>query len=211
MEQYLNKSTSKKLPLVYPLIFYSGKKTYPYSVGLFDLFQNQKTIAKEIFLKPLHLIDLTQVSDEDLKRYRLFGTMALLAKHIHDPDILPVFKGMLAVLRELEIQGETGYIKLAVSYVVEAGEISSQEAFIETVKTGLEHGEEIMTLAERWKQEGFEKGKALAEQVRKEALLEGKLETALNLLKLGIPPEHIFQATGLTLEQIQNLKKKHFS
>ena len=49
---------------------------------------------------------------------------------------------------------------------------------------------------------GLEEGRAAG---RAEGLAEGKLSVALNLKSMGLPAEQIMQATGLTLEQIENL------
>lgn len=205
IDHHLKKEKTQKLPLVYPLILYSGKKAYPFSVDFFDLFEDQKKVAQDIFLKPFHLIDLSQVNDVKLEQYQWFGLMALLAKHIHDPHILPFFQGILGKLRILEAQGELGYIRLIISYVMEAGKEENTKAFLEVIKKGFEKGEEIMTIAERLRQEGFEKGILEGKQ---EGKLEEKLETALSLLKLGIPQETIRQATHLSFEQIADLRQK---
>lgn len=91
-DHHLKVTKTNKLPLVYPLILYTGEKPYTYSMDLFDLFPSEeRALAKETLTSPYHLIDLTQVSDEELKQYLWFGTMALVLKHIHDSDILPFF------------------------------------------------------------------------------------------------------------------------
>ena len=41
---------------------------------------------------------------------------------------------------------------------------------------------------------------------RHEGKLEGKLETAKNLLKLGLSIENITQATGLTVQEVEAIK-----
>lgn len=206
MEHHLQKTGSRKLPLVYPCVIYTGEKPYRYSMDLFHLFGDQKDLAKETMTSPYHLIDLTQASEEELRQYQWFGTMALLAKHIRDPDILPFFKGFLDVLRKLESEGEASYIYTVISYVVEAGEVSDKVEFLQTIK-GLESVSEdkVMTIAEQFRQEGFKKGKM-------EGKLEGKLEAlqgvALNLMQLGFKGEEVSKATGLSLTKIEELKKK---
>lgn len=110
MDAHLEKSKSKTLPFIFPLILYTGAKPYKYSNDLFDLFKEHKELARDTLFTPYPLIDLTQVRDEELKKYAYFGTMALLAKHIHDKDILPIFKDMLYLLKELEKRGELEYI-----------------------------------------------------------------------------------------------------
>jgi len=59
----------------------------------------------------------------------------------------------------------------------------------------IEHGGEIMTtIAEKWIQEGIEKGK-----------LEGKLEDAKKMLQIGLNVEQIIEITGLRRDKIEEL------
>lgn len=51
---------------------------------------------------------------------------------------------------------------------------------------------------EEGRAEGLEKGIAEGEQRK-------RLEIAKNLKSMGLPPENIMQATGLTIEEINNL------
>ena len=64
-----------------------------------------------------------------------------------------------------------------------------------------------MTIAEKLKQEGRKEGLT---EGRKEGLAEGHKETALsiaqNLLKSGMSPAFIQQVTGLTEQEIKQLR-----
>lgn len=102
MDSHLIKAASRKLPVIYPLILYTGKKPFRHSMDLFDLFGQDKALAKDILKKPYQLIDLTQVSDEALKQYQWFGTAALMAKYIHSQDIHSVLKENMGILKVLE-------------------------------------------------------------------------------------------------------------
>ncbi len=218
MDHHLKKTQSQKLPFIYPMILYSGDKPYPYSMDLWDLFGSEKELVKQTMMQPYSLIDLTQVSDEELKKYLWFGTMSLMLKHAHDPDILPFFKSFLDVLRKLESQDESDYIYTIISYVVEAGEVSDKAEFLQTIKK-LEsiNEEKVMTIVEQLKPEiykrGIEKGRVEGKQEgKREGKQEGKREAshtiAINLLSLGLPQEKISQATGLSLPELEGLKKQ---
>lgn len=63
-------------------------------------------------------------------------------------------------------------------------------------KVSQEGSELIMTLAEKWIQEGIEKG-------RKEGIQEGIKKVAKNAIVKGIELEAIMDLTGLTLEEIR--------
>jgi predicted transposase/invertase (TIGR01784 family) len=128
MEDHIRTTKSRELPLVYPLVLYTGKMPYTYTLDFFDLFpENEREIAKQTFFSPYHLIDLTQKSDEELRNYLWYGTMARVLKHIHDADILPFFKSIMEALKFLEAQGEESYIKIIMTYMAKLGETPHQE------------------------------------------------------------------------------------
>src|SRR3989338_684642 len=107
MEHHLKTTETKELPLVYPMILYTGKRPYNHTVDLFDLFSKEdRTIAKKTLFSPYHLIDLTQVSDEELKKELWYGTAARVLKHIHDEDINSFFNKIVGSLKIIEAHGE---------------------------------------------------------------------------------------------------------
>lgn len=217
MDHHLKITKDTKLPFVYPLVLYTGEKPFTYSMDLFELFSpEEKTLAKESLTSPYHLIDLTQASDEELKKYLFFGTMALTLKHIHDPDVLPFFISILEVLKELETQGEESYIYTVITYMAGVGETQKQEDFFQAVKK-LEfvNEEKIMsTLVEYLKPELLRRA---SEQVRIQALEEGlekgleegrqkeRIEMAKTLLSKGIDMNIIASATKLPKAELKKL------
>lgn len=194
IDHHLKKNGGSRLPFIFPIVLYTGEKPYRYSMDLFDLFEDHKELARDTWIRAFHLVDLTQVSDEELKKYSWFGTMALMLKHVHDPDILPLFKSQLQILRKIEKEGESEYLYTILSYVVEAAEVSSKEEFLQTIKQ-LEslNEEKVMTIAEQFRQEG----KA-----------ERNIEIALSMLQGGIPLETISKHTHLSAPELEALKKK---
>lgn len=204
MDHHLKAKKGNKLPFIYPMVLYTGEKPYAHSMDLFDLFPpEEKELAKETLTSPYHLIDLTKVSDEELKQYLWFGTMALTLKHIHDSDILPFFEGLLEFLKQLEKQGEESYIYSVITYMVGVGETPNQEDFLKAVKKLESISEEkIMTLAEyfieRYKPEVL---KRRTEKDRKER----DIEIAKTLLLKGISIEIISETTNLPKEEIKKL------
>lgn len=43
---------------------------------------------------------------------------------------------------------------------------------------------------------------------RREGREEGKAETAINFLKMGLSPEQVAQGTGLSIEQVKELERQ---
>lgn len=77
MEQHLKTHPKAKLPIVYPLIFFTGENPYPYSLDLLDLFDGPKALAEQALYQPAQLIDVQQIPDEDLKQQTWSGVMQL--------------------------------------------------------------------------------------------------------------------------------------
>ena len=228
MDHHLKKKENKTLPLVYPMILYTGKRAYKHSVDFFDLFsEKERDLAKEIFTSPYHLIDLTQVSDEELRKYLWFGTMALTLKHIRDSNIIPFFESIVEILKDLEKRGESSYIYTVITYMAGTGEVPQKSEFFETTKK-LEsvNEEKIMStlveqlqpellniarkqafeeaskqLREQFLQEGLEKGR----KERDVAVVRAKLEIAKAMLLKGIDTEIIAATTNLPKGDIKKL------
>jgi predicted transposase/invertase (TIGR01784 family) len=197
-EQHLKKHKKDPLPFVFPMVIYTGNKPYNYSLDFFDLFGDNKDITQQTWTHPFHLIDLTQVSDEELRQYQFFGTMCLIAKHIHDPNFLPFLKILVDIFKMLESQGEESYIITSISYIIEAGEVPDKEAFIKTLTKGLETIDEgkIMTIAEMLKEDVFKSG-----------MQQGMQQVALNMIAEGMPMQKIASLTGLDEVELKKLHK----
>lgn len=221
IDQHLRKSkNNKKLPLVVPLILYTGNKPYTYSTDFFELFGEEKDLARSIFLTPYQLIDLNKIPDETLKEaYYWFGAAALTAKHIRDFDLVPLIKSMIELLERLKKEGLDDYVHLTLSYMFTTGEVRDKEEFRDIIRSGLSERDEeiVMTLAEQYRQIGYQEAMVLVEQHVQKGKLEGKLEalheTVLNLLKFGMDAEQVAEATKLPLKEVQGLwlqdTKKH--
>jgi predicted transposase/invertase (TIGR01784 family) len=207
MEHHVKQTNSDRLPIVYPVIFYTGNKSYNYSTNLFDLFGDKKELAKDILWQPYRLIDLSKIPDEKLKEFLRYGVIARTMKHIYTKDFLPVLKDLINDLKNIETQGEMNYIYTVLSYIIEAGELDKQE-FVKTVETGFKQEVNIMTLAEQFKQEGYRKGKidglAAAEQLK----LEASKAIALKLFGQGMTFAQVASITGLSVQEVEQLKKQ---
>jgi len=130
--------------------------------------------------------------DDQIKGNVLFRTVALLFKHIFDPDITDKLPGILSLLKELS-QKETGieYIESLLRYLLSTVEEISAEGMKTILKQSLPdiNGDLIMTLAEKWKKEGFDQGiRQGVHQGVHQGLLEG-IELAL-ILKFGKTAEN---------------------
>ncbi len=125
---------SKYLPLVFPLLYYHGKKTpYPEPIDFFELFVN-KDLARDFFLRPIHLIDTNNFSDEEIKTHKLSGLLELVQKHIYDRDFLLLTTQLKELI--LKISTETDqehllvYLDNTLYYIMKKAEISDKTTMI---------------------------------------------------------------------------------
>lgn len=227
MSEHLKKKKTTTLPIVIPLVFYNGKKPYPYSTDVFDLFGEHKALARETLLQPFHLIDVTQIPDEDLKKLQWAGVMEFVQKHIFDKDFIPILKELAPLLRNLEVINEKDYLFSTMTYIFETNVADTKEA-AKIIRQSMSKstGEELMTWAEQLKNEGFQEGLFEGEMKghdrgRFEGMLEGKLEgkqegklegkleekqnIAKKLLQQGIDVNLIVAVTGLMPEELEQL------
>lgn len=203
---------TKALPLIFPIVIYSGNKAYNYSMELSNLFRNRER-GKIIFgeIKPPLLINLKKFSYEFFEDKGEYGAMALMMKWVHEKDLLIFTKDIINLLNRLEKGKNRDYINSIVSYLVEAGEISDREKFINQLREGLfDKGESFMpTLAVLWKEEGIEIGieKGIEKGIKQGAIQTSR-EIAQHLLALGkISVKQIAECTGLSEKLIRTLRR----
>ena len=212
MDQHVKTTQGTELPLIYPLIFYTGERNYTHSTDLFDLFGKNKELARDIFLKPFDLIELNKIPDDDLKQRVWSGIMELSMKNIFKRDILPYLQDMISLLNQAELAGGADYVRTALTYLINTGEIKDTELFLETLETGLspKMKEGIMTIAEqleaRGEARGIEQGRLLAiEEARSEVEVETKKTIARGLLQEGMSIAAVSRLTGLSIKEVEAL------
>jgi len=200
MEDHLTKTAETELPVVYPIIFYTGTKPYNYSTDLFDLFGDGKELALEVFGRPYQLVNILKASDSGIDDLLWYGVLASTMKHIRNNDFLPVFKQLIHKLKLIEKQGGIDYIYVVLEYIVRVAEISSKEEFVKTITFELSKIDEkkVMTIAEQFKQEGIQKGK-------QEGIIQAERAIAIRLLDIGMDIEQVAQLTELPTKEIQLL------
>ena len=198
----------KKIPIVIPLLVYNGKKSpYPLSLDIFDLFHNQE-LAKKTFAKPASLIDVTSMSDKEIKKHNIIGLLEFSQKHIRDKKFLKAtIKTLACIIDELEYYVKNNktvdnnnwlkdYISSVLHYIyyfaniIDDAEFSKELEKVEFIKK-----ENIMgTLAHKIEKEGIQKG-----------IQQGVQKVALKLLQKGIDLAVITESTGLTEEEIKKI------
>lgn len=200
----------KKLPLVIPVLFYTGKRSpYPYSTNWLQEFDDP-ALAGKLYAGDFPLVDVTVIPDEEIMGHRSMAALTLLQKHIRQRDLAELTDKLATILL-------AGYLTSPqvislVHYIIQAGESSDAEAFIRELALRVpQNEEELMTIAQQLEQKGIEKGIQLGRQEgrqegRQQGVLEGKLEVARTMLANGIDRDSVMKMTGLTADDLAQIR-----
>lgn len=195
---------SKYLPLIYPILYYTGKKPYVKSLAFWDLFHDPEK-AKRYFTEPVQLIDINQIEDEDVRNYTLGGLMSYVMRHRVDRDILT---SLLPLRNLLKVVGKENplYLVDIIWYLVEVSDTLKPKKVLQFFDdiTADEQKEHVMTIAERLYQQGFdvgiEKGKCEGERETVARFFE-----AMQMAKSGVSLMAIVEKTKLNPDSVEQL------
>ncbi|MDE1189008.1 MAG: Rpn family recombination-promoting nuclease/putative transposase [Pantoea sp.] len=204
----------KKLPLVIPVLFYTGKRSpYPYSTRWLDEFESPE-VAEKLYSSSFPLVDVTVIPDDEIAGHRSMAALTLLQKHIHQRDLAELVDRLAPLL--LAGWLSSSQVVSLVHYIVQAGETSDAEAFVrELAQRVPQHGDALMTIAQQLEQKGIEKGieQGIEQGIekgiqlgRQEGRNEGKLEVARTMLQNGLDMNTVMKMTGLSEEELSQIR-----
>lgn len=197
----------KKLPLVIPVLFYTGKRSpYPYSTRWLDEFDDT-ALAGKLYSSAFPLVDVTVIPDDEIAGHRSMAALTLLQKHIHQRDLSELVDRLAPILLAGYLSSSQ-VISLVHYYIVQAGETSDAEAFVrELAQRVPQHGDALMTIAQQLEQKGIEKGIQQGIQLGEQRGIEkGKLEVARTVLQNGIDRNTVMKMTGLTEDDLAQIR-----
>ena len=206
------KSSEKTLPIIYPVILYTGNKKYTAPRSFYELFENVE-LAKKCFTEPVKVVDVHEIKDEELKE-RYLDTMLYIMRHIYAKDILKYIVRKI-VNFEIIAKNNFSYLEDMLVYIIEKGESENTKELLSVLQEIVpkEKKGNIMTIAERLATSG-----PIADKIREQSMkagmeagmqkgkLEGKLEIAKKMLSEGIlDKKMIANITELDLSEIEKL------
>jgi len=208
----------KKLPLVIPVLFYTGKRVpYPYSTNWLEEFADPE-LAKKLYSSDFPLVDITVIPDDEIMGHRSMAALTLLQKHIHQRNLTVLIDRLVAIL--LTDYLASPQVKALMSYIIQAGETADAEIFIRELASRVpQHGDELMTIAQQLEQKGIQKGIQLGKEEgiqlgKKEGIQLGEQRirtVACKMLQRGIDYNMIMELTGLSAEELTPLATKSLS
>lgn len=202
MENERRNHPKKRYPLVHMVGLFHGQRPYagPRSVG--EHIDAPSDMVPSRWREPMTLIDLSAFSDEDLMAEGKLGVFLLILKHIYSEDILTTLKALGPNMQAIEQKHGGDFIVTVFRYLYEASRVENKDAVDHIAKETFskETGAEIMTIAEKLKEEGREEG--LQEGSYKKAV-----EVARRMISLGNADEQIQLVTELSLAEIRVLRE----
>ena len=195
-----------KLPLVIPVLFYTGKRTpYPYSTNWLQEF-SCPIEARDLYSNNFPLVDITVIPDEEIMEHRSMAALTLLQKHIHQRNLRELMDKLVALL--LNEYLASPQVKALIHYIIQAGNTADAETFVRELALRVpKHEGELMTIAQQLEQKGIKKGIQLGEQkgIKKGIQLGEESCTrkvAHAMLQHGIDYNMIMTLTGLSAEEL---------
>ncbi|WGM03395.1 Rpn family recombination-promoting nuclease/putative transposase [Arsenophonus nasoniae] len=206
MQKHLDDG-SKKLPLVFPILFYCGEQSpHPYSTNWLDCFHDRK-LAERIYTNPFKLADVTTLDDGEIMQHKRMALLSLIQKHIRRRDMTELLDSIVKLL-SYNYYTDNQVITLF-NYLIQEGNAHKPMEFItEIAKQSEKHEGALMTIAQALKQEGYQLGKndGVQEGVQK-GEKQASMKIARQLLEKGVERDIVKLSTGLTDTEMSNLFK----
>ena len=196
------KDTNKPLPVVYPIIFYNGKrKTYPYSTNLQTCLSGPAEAIDYYPNKDIQLINVNTIPKQETARHQIAGIMAEAMKRPSTADTPQNYVAVLKQIAQMASLLPEGFTKATIRYMMNVKHVDDLESLIEQAEQNQQLPDKVrgavMTIAEAYEARGKAKAKA-----------EGKTEVAINMLKAGMDIKTVAELTGLELTVIEELSKQ---
>lgn len=175
IELHREQHPKSSLPIVYPIVIYTGEPLWSAPREIFELFF-EKELAKQLWLQPYQLIDVCRISDDELRQEFWSGLVAFVFKHRKVQDLANFLKIIFGWIGDIANQGGENFAKNVLEYLVKETEIKDGSLFIEIAQQCLSEDlrEKAMTLSEWFEQRGEIKGEINGERKLLLKLLQRK-------------------------------------
>jgi predicted transposase/invertase (TIGR01784 family) len=206
MNNHLRKGHDR-LPLVIPMLFYHGTTSpYPFSTNWIDLF-DLPAIAWKLYSQPFPLVDVTVLDDNNIMQHKRIAVLELVQRDIRRRDLLEFVGKIVLALQSNPCTPEQ--MESLLTYMAVNGETTDPKQFIDMLTKGLPEYEDVnmatiaQYLEEKGRQEGRQEGMASGMEKGRQ---EEKRQVASKMLMKGIDPVLVIQVTGLTAQELEQLK-----
>jgi len=176
METHLRQHPKDPLPLVYPMVIYTGDEPWNAPLDIFPLFADSENLARELLLKPYQLLDVQRTSDDELRQQELSGLVAFVLKHRETANFEKFLKQFMPWVHSVELQDTSGAFlsRVVLKYLINCSPKGNKDLLVQEAEHYLSHElqGEIMTIAKQWKEEGMQQGMQQGEAASLKRLLQ---------------------------------------
>ncbi len=224
MQKHMAKYPDSLLPLVFPIVVYSGKKPWNAPTDIFKLFGGNEALAREVLLQPFKLIELNKMDDATLEKQVWSGVFQYVLKKQQASELESNWAQLFPWLDLHDKEGLHHAVKAVLYYIIDSVERGDMALFEEKAKEHFspELRGEAMTLAEQYQNKGLKDGmqrgiKQGMEQGieqgiergvkkgREEGWYESNRQIAKNMLVQGMPAAMIAKLIGLAEADVQKI------
>ncbi|MDX2164627.1 MAG: Rpn family recombination-promoting nuclease/putative transposase [Gammaproteobacteria bacterium] len=197
IEHHQKQFKTAQFPVVYPLIYYVGKKPYKFSTDFYDGFAHNKALAKHLLTNPFPLTQITQVQEEKLEGHPLAGTLVKVYQLAYARDFMLELAGLERFFKVVDSYGYVDLILSVLQFLLNG--------------FGKSEGEKIMSMVSQMvTKESKRKIMTIAEKMQQKWMNQTIQLVAKKMLAERISEELIAKTTGLSLSEIKKLKKELF-
>jgi predicted transposase/invertase (TIGR01784 family) len=198
----------QRLPTILNLCLYTGKQTpYPYALDIYECFEDPMLARAEMF-KPLSLVDLGQMEEDELASH---GTADLLEMLLKQSQKRTYFNWIKEHPEEIKKLLDRFYGISGIIYILGVEKKHSAEELLQAIGNIVpQRKEDIMTAAQQLEQRGELRGiQQGMQQGIQQGMQQEKLHIAKNMLsKLHLDMQTVAKATGLSEEELMKLQQQ---
>lgn len=180
----------EKLPLIVPMLIYHGRNKWDIGLKLSDIIEEVPFEAKEYLPDFKYILfDLSNYSKEEIKGTGQMRVFVDVLSAVFQDDFEEKLYDAIKVLKQLEKQNKAlNYFQTVVKYIMEADVIDASLSDVKEIanRVSKQKGEEVMSIAEKLREEGMEEGIEKGQGLGMAKLIEKQL---FNKFK-SIPEEY---------------------
>lgn len=208
IERHLKSHASSPLPIVHPIVMYTGEAPWRAPADIYTLYGNNEALARETLFKPYQLVDIHRVDDAKVKETLLAGIFQFVFKYQKMRNLIELFESLCPWLEAIQMQGELAYFKDVLYFIFhETREHpDASRIFDITLWQSEPVRREVMSLADFFREEGLRSG---IEQGIEQGIVAGESRSrksiAVNLINMGMRSEDIAKALNISPAELQTL------
>lgn len=195
-----------KLPPIFPLVVYQGKREWRVSQHFQDLVDGGDEWQPYLPDSKYALVSVESLRETELFDALLFRAALRLMRHIFDPDLADKLPEIWAEFRNLVWGPETqGFLIVMLTYVTSATNVTNAELVRSLEMTVPEQEETLMTtLAREWMEQGIEQGIEQGRQQTLHSIIQTGLKTRFGLEGEQFMEEVVAIEDSIKLQQMVN-------